>query len=155
MKAIITAILIILLLIGCRNNSEQQSDTYFQRTGVSFTTGNEALQELFDSAETKVEKNIIQYNDEYRVMVEGAVYPFVFLETQPMAGGMYAKCDLEIGYNNNAVFLKNQREDADFWSATEYNSSHAWFRNIHFNDNDVGRNKYPRQTGFAVRCVKD
>ena len=111
MKAIITAILIILLLIGCRNNSEQQSDTYFQRTGVSFTTGNEALQELFDSAETKVEKNIIQYNDEYRVMVEGAVYPFVFLETQPMAGGMYAKRDLEIGYNNIAVFLKNQRED--------------------------------------------
>ena len=49
MKAIITAILIILLLIGCRNNSEQQSDTYFQRTGVSFTIGNEALQELFDS----------------------------------------------------------------------------------------------------------
>ena len=306
MKAIITAILIILLLIGCRNNSEQQSDTYFQRTGVSFTTGNEALQELFDSAETKVEKNIIQYNDEYRVMVEGAVYPFVFLETQPMAidypfkialdsttpgltdprdgntyrtvkigeqvwmaenlrflpgvagpgtgskttpyfyvygydginvddakatanyniygvlynwpaamneatssdanpsgvqgvcpSGWHLPSDAEWtqltdylgtrvaggklkasgttlwdppnsgannetgfsafpgGYRNADGTFVSMGEDADFWSASEYNSSHAWFRNIHFNDNDVGRNKYPRQTGFAVRCVKD
>lgn len=59
------------------------------------------------------------------------------------------------GYRNADGTFVSMGEDADFWSATEYNSSHAWFRNIHFNDNDVGRNKYPRQTGFAVRCVKD
>lgn len=59
------------------------------------------------------------------------------------------------GYRNADGTFVSMGEDADFWSASEYNSSHAWFRNIHFNDNDVGRNKYPRQTGFAVRCVKD
>jgi len=59
------------------------------------------------------------------------------------------------GYRNADGTFVSMGEDADFWSASEYNTSHAWFRNIHFNDNDVGRNKYPRQTGFAVRCVKD
>jgi hypothetical protein len=77
-------------LIGCRTNSEQQNGTFFQRTGISFTAGNEAMQELFDSAETNVEKNIIQYNNQYRVMVAGSVYPLVFLESQPMAGAMFA-----------------------------------------------------------------
>jgi hypothetical protein len=55
--------------------------------------------------------NIRQYTDEYKVMFEGAVHPFVFPETQPMAGGMYAKRDLEIAYNNISIFLKHQRED--------------------------------------------
>ena len=59
------------------------------------------------------------------------------------------------GYRNADGTFVSMGEDADFWSATEYSSSHAWFRNIHFNDKDVGRNNYPRQTGFAVRCVKD
>ena len=67
-------IVLMLILNGCGSDSEQEVATCFQNTDVSFTTGIEALQELFDSAEAKVEKNIIQYNDEYRVMVEGAVY---------------------------------------------------------------------------------
>jgi hypothetical protein len=83
-KIIGPGLVIMLILNGYGSISKQEVATGFQHTEVSFTTGNEALQELFDSAEVKVVKNIIQYNDEYRVMVEGAVYPFVFLETQPL-----------------------------------------------------------------------
>ena len=110
-KTIGPGIVLMLILSGCGSDREQEPATCFQNTDVCFRTGNEALQELFDSAEVKVLKNIIQYNDEYKVMVEGAVYPFVFLETQPMAGGMYAKRDLEIAFNNIRIFLENQRED--------------------------------------------
>ena len=59
------------------------------------------------------------------------------------------------GYRNaNGTFV-SMGEDFDCWSASEYNANSAWFRNIHFNDNDVGRNNYNKGTGFYVRCVSD
>ncbi len=83
-KTIGLGIVLMLILNGCGSKSEQQVARSFQNTDVSFTTGYADLQELFDSAEVKVVENIISYNDEFRFMIEGAVYPFVFLETQPM-----------------------------------------------------------------------
>ena len=70
-KTIGPGIVLMLILSGCGSGREQEPATCFQNTDVCFRTGNEALQELFDSAEVKVLKNIIQYNDEYKVMVEG------------------------------------------------------------------------------------
>jgi hypothetical protein len=70
-KTIGPGIVLMLILSGCGSDREQEPATCFQNTDVCFRTGNEALQELFDSAEVKVLKNIIQYNDEYKVMVEG------------------------------------------------------------------------------------
>ncbi len=59
------------------------------------------------------------------------------------------------GYRQGVGIFVSMGEDFDGWSATEQNAHNAWFRNIHFEDNDVGRNNYNKETGFSVRCVKD
>ncbi len=59
------------------------------------------------------------------------------------------------GYRNEDGTFVSMGEDFDCWSASEYNTNNAWFRNIHFNDNDVGRNNYNKATGFYIRCVRD
>ncbi len=42
-----------------------------------------------------------------------------------------------------------------WWSATEYNSSLAWYRGMYYNDGYVGRNGYIKSYLFSVRCLKD
>ena len=46
-------------------------------------------------------------------------------------------------------------ENADFWSASENNSSTAWYRGIGHNHSDVVRKYAGKRYGFSVRCVKD
>ena len=79
-------------------------------TGVSFQTNNERLQWLFDQGEAFCKENVKQFND-YKVLIEGAKYNGVWLETQPMGGEMYAKRDVEIALNNILIFLRYQRRD--------------------------------------------
>ena len=62
---------------------------------------------------------------------------------------------LPAGYRSDNGTFVSMGEDSDFWSATEFDAHNAWFRNIHFNDNDVGRNNFKKEIGFSVRCVKD
>lgn len=45
--------------------------------------------------------------------------------------------------------------DAVFWSSTEYDSSHAWGRNLHYNGAQAHRGNYDEQGGLSVRCVRD
>ncbi len=82
-------------------------------TGVSFQTNNERLQWLFDQGEAFCKENVKQFND-YKVLIEGAKYNGVWLETQPMGGEMYAKRDVEIALNNILIFLRYQRRDGKF-----------------------------------------
>ena len=82
-------------------------------TGVCFRTNDEHLQWLFDQAEAFCRKNVKQFND-YKVLIEGAKYNGVWLETQPMGGEMYAKRDVEIALNNILIFLRYQRRDGKF-----------------------------------------
>jgi len=43
-----------------------------------------------------------------------------------------------------------------WWSATEYNSSNAWYRLLYYYNSGVNRNYgYSEQSGFSVRCVRD
>jgi len=42
-----------------------------------------------------------------------------------------------------------------FWSATEYDGSKAWCRNLLSNYSDVSRFGYGKNFGFSVRCLKD
>lgn len=58
-------------------------------------------------------------------------------------------------YRNEDGTFVTIGEDCDLWSASEYNANFAWFRNIHYNDKDVGRNNFKKEIGFSVRCVKD
>ena len=44
---------------------------------------------------------------------------------------------------------------ADFWSATEYSSTYAYFRGLSYYDAGVGRGYYNKGSGFSVRCLRD
>lgn len=78
---------------------------------VKFATPDTALKNLFDLAETKAAQNVKKFSPTYTVLIEGGEYPFVWVETQPMGGVMYAKRNLEVAYNNIAIFLNNQLEN--------------------------------------------
>jgi len=83
----------------------------FKETGVTFNSTDTILKKLFNIAEFKAIKNIRYYSPDYTVMVEGGEYPFVWLETQPMGGVMYAKRDLNIALDNVLIFINQQRQD--------------------------------------------
>ncbi|MBQ8509652.1 MAG: hypothetical protein IJ493_07070 [Clostridia bacterium] len=79
-------------------------------TGVRFTTADGSLQALFERCEAKAKENIKRFGDRM-VMVEGAKYQGVWLETQPMGGEMYATRNMEVALNNQLIFMQYQRRD--------------------------------------------
>ena len=85
----------------------------FSPTSVSFTTTDQRLKEVFDDCERMCLDNIKPFND-YDVLVEGAKYTGVWLETQPMGGEMYAKRNIAIALSNILIFLRHQRSDGKF-----------------------------------------
>jgi uncharacterized protein (TIGR02145 family) len=42
-----------------------------------------------------------------------------------------------------------------WWSSTEYTSGVSWFRQLSYNDVNVGRNAQYKDHGISVRCLKD
>lgn len=46
-------------------------------------------------------------------------------------------------------------KDADWWSATENNASHAWIHGLDFGTRIVYRGNHEKKHGFTVRCLKD
>ena len=42
-----------------------------------------------------------------------------------------------------------------WWSATEYSSNSAWYRDLDFQSSGIVRHGYGKQFGFSVRCVRD
>ncbi|MBC8543532.1 MGH1-like glycoside hydrolase domain-containing protein [Bianquea renquensis] len=77
---------------------------------VTFQTADRALQKLYNAAEEK-EKHNIRYFGDRKVLVEGGGYNNIWLETQPMGGGMYAKRDMEAALNNQLLFMEYQKEN--------------------------------------------
>lgn len=77
---------------------------------VSYQTKNELLQRLFDEASRKCLINIVDFGGS-KVLVEGAGYEKIWLETQPMGGEMYAKQNIPVGLNNQLMFMKYRRSD--------------------------------------------
>ena len=94
-----------------QNYSHKFLKNKYLQTGVHFESKDTLLKKLFDVAEAKAISNIHVYTPEYTVMVEGGGYPFVWLETQPMGGVMYAKRDIKIALDNILIFINNQRKD--------------------------------------------
>ena len=76
----------------------------------TFKTDDTLLQRLYNTAENKCLANISNFG-KYKVLVEGAGYTNVWLETQPMGGAMYAKRNPEIAKNNQLIFMDFQRAD--------------------------------------------
>ncbi len=82
-------------------------------TEVKFTTSDIRLQRIFDRAEKMAKENMAHFGGR-KVLIEGAEYRYIWLETQPMGGYMYAKRDLEIARNNIEIFIDYQRSDGRF-----------------------------------------
>jgi len=56
--------------------------------------------------------------------------------------------------NNNGTF-NNIGNNGNWWSATEYDATNAWKRNLNYNNSQVNRNNNNKRYGFSVRCVRD
>jgi hypothetical protein len=97
--------------------------------GVTMKTDDAFLQRLYDAAEKTARTNIVQFTADMKAMVEGGGYEHVWIETQPMAGAMYAKRDLRIGLNNQLIFMQCQRADGrlpGMISSTEISEKEGW-----------------------------
>ena len=123
MKNYILSTLLCFALLSCTSNEEKQP---FPETGVTFSTSDQALQQLFDRAETLAAANIRQYTPRYKVMVEGGEYPYVWVETQPMGGVMYGKRDLRIAHDNVTIFLNNQLDNGRIGGKVVALANNVW-----------------------------
>ncbi len=79
-------------------------------TSVRFNTNDAGLKRACLAAEDKLRENLRDFAGR-RVLVEGAGYEKVWLETQPMGGEMYACRDLRAALNNQLLFMEHRRED--------------------------------------------
>lgn len=59
------------------------------------------------------------------------------------------------GYRNYDGAFKTLGETSFFWSATEYNFTDAYFRNLLYSNAKINRNYYDKDLGKSVRCIKD
>ena len=78
---------------------------------VVFKTEDENLQALYDEAEKRLKGNLREFGRR-PVLVEGAGYEKIWLETQPMGGEMFYKRDNSgASLNNILLFMEKQRSD--------------------------------------------
>jgi len=82
----------------------------FSASSVSFTAEDKALQGVLEDCEALCKENIKTFAD-YDVLIEGAKYNGVWLETQPLGGEMYAKRSIETALANILIFFRYQRRD--------------------------------------------
>jgi hypothetical protein len=80
-------------------------------TRVAFQSDDIELQHLHDAAVARLQENLVPFTDSMQVLVEGGGYPNAWLETQPMGGEMFAKRNLQVGLNNQVIFMLTQRDD--------------------------------------------
>ena len=79
-------------------------------TEVRFSSEDAVKTYVFNRAEEICKGNTVRFGD-MNVLMEGAKYNGVWLETQPMGGEMYASRNMEVALNNHLIFMKNQRRD--------------------------------------------
>ena len=59
------------------------------------------------------------------------------------------------GYASSSGSFGSVDSDGAWWSATEYNASNAYYRNIYYNNASVGTYDNGKSRLYFVRCVKD
>lgn len=104
-----------------------QSYGPYPAAGVEMSTTDAQLQALYNHAEECARRNRTDFSSGVPVMVEGGGYGALWIETQPMAGAMYAKRDIEIGVNNQLVFFNAQRDDGRMPGAIQPGSGECWW----------------------------
>lgn len=62
---------------------------------------------------------------------------------------------LPSGYRNKAGTFNYIRGYGYWWSATEYDATLAWYRNMNYNYSNVFRTYNNKGVGFSVRLIKD
>ncbi|HEX8547154.1 MAG TPA: hypothetical protein VF691_09350 [Cytophagaceae bacterium] len=103
-------------------------------TACYFETSDTSLQRLYNVAEEKAAKNVRKFSDQFTVLVEGAEYGNVWIETQPMGGAMYAKRNVLIARNNQLIFMDRQREDGKIPSMIGPISDYQYVKHLPFLD---------------------
>lgn len=78
--------------------------------GITFSCEDTRCQRLYDTAEAKMRENIRDFAGR-KVLVEGAGYEKIWLETQPMGGEMNWFRHTESAKNNILLFMENIRND--------------------------------------------
>jgi hypothetical protein len=59
------------------------------------------------------------------------------------------------GGNSWSGSFNNVANNGNWWSATEYDATNAWNRNLNYSMASVNRNNNNKANGFSVRCLKD
>jgi len=59
------------------------------------------------------------------------------------------------GYRDYNGSFHNKGYHGDWWSATKHIESHACYRYLYYDSNNLGRHYYFKSCGFSVRLVKD
>jgi hypothetical protein len=105
-------------------------------TEVCFSSEDAVKTYVFNRAEEICKGNTVRFGD-MNVLMEGAKYNGVWLETQPMGGEMYASRNMEVALNNHLIFMKNQRRDGRVPGMIRYmppwmgvTVHYDWFRGI-------------------------
>ena len=86
------------------------------KTGVVYNTSDSSLQALYDHGATQEAGNGKPFllTPEFLCLEEGEQYKGAWLETQPMAGAMYASRSVRLALNNQLVFIRSQRADGRY-----------------------------------------
>ncbi len=61
---------------------------------------------------------------------------------------------LGAGNRNNNGNFNNLRNNANFWSSSEYSSTNGINRNLNYDNANVNRNNNNKTNGFSVRCLR-
>jgi uncharacterized protein (TIGR02145 family) len=63
---------------------------------------------------------------------------------------------LPAGYRNDEGLFANLTGSAVFWTSTEHDTAHGWYRYLYFNYNGIYKDFYHNKAhGFSVRCLMD
>jgi len=62
---------------------------------------------------------------------------------------------LPCGYRFYNGSYNNYGLSGNWWTATEYSTTSAWYRYLIYADGKLGKNFYDKTYGFSVRCIKD
>lgn len=146
-------------LLGCAGDQEGTTtvlytdlgplyDSDLPATGATFTTTDTALAALVaKAAHSQAVTNRATFGP-LSVMVEGGGYNAVWLETQPMAGAMYATRDVRIALHNQLVFMRTQRRDGRLPGVVHPNGN----SNSNSNANSTGLSASFCLPGDAATC---
>jgi hypothetical protein len=110
-----------LALGGWRLSAESQY--VFQSDDYQFTTDDARLMRTYEAALSVLQGNVAQLHPySAPVLVEGSVYPGVWLECAPQEGEVYSAVRPEIARNNHLIFFALQKEDGQLPCSIKMNS---------------------------------